>query len=221
MLTSMSRHPLIHFPGALFHITARGNNKQIIFRNPQDFNRYIANIKRVKEEIPFYLYAVTLMPNHVHLLVEIINSPINKIMQKLQTAYTMYANKKFETVGHLFQGRYLSILVEKESYLLELIRYIHLNPVRAMLVNDPVSYPWSSHQAYLGQKNKIAEIIDKTKILPYFSANPKKAVKNYNEFVLAGIYKRWEDFAPELKRNHILGSGKFTQTVERRMLKLG
>lgn len=221
MITDMSRHPLIHFPGALFHITARGNNKQIIFHHPQNFNRYIANIKKVKEETPFYLYAVTLMPNHIHLLIEVLDSPINKIMQKLQTAYTMYANKKFETVGHLFQGRYFSLLVEKESYLLELIRYIHLNPVRALLVKSPAAYPWSSHQAYLGQKNKIGEIIDKTKVLPYFSANPKKAVKNYNEFVLAGIDKRWEDFVPALKRNHILGSRKFTQAVERKILKLG
>lgn len=159
------------------------------------------------------------MPNHVHLFIEVMKSPIDKIMQKLQTAYAMYINKKYERVGHVFQGRYFSILVEKELYLLELIRYIHLNPIRAGIVQELNEYRWTSHAAYLGIDKKLAKIVNTEKVLPYFSSNPKKAIGNYKEFVLAGLGKRWEDIATEIKRGQMLGSSKFVRSVEKKLLK--
>lgn len=217
----MPRPSLIHFPGALYHITARGNNKQNIFYNEKDFFRYLLNIKRYKKEVPFHLYAYTLMPNHVHLLIEVINSPINKIMQKLQTAYTMYINKKYEKVGHVFQGRYFHLLVDKEGYLLELIRYIHLNPVRAGLVKNPSDYKWSSHNVYLNISSKFNEIIDKDKVLSYFSSSKDRALKAYEDFILGGFEKQWQDIKTDIKRDNILGSGKFVQMIERKLIRGG
>lgn len=215
----MPRPPFIHYPGALYHITARGNNKQDIFHNEKDFSRYLSNIKLFKKEVPFYLYAFALMPNHIHLLIEVIDSPISKIMQKLQTAYTMYINKKYQRVGHVFQGRYFHLLVEKENHLLELVRYIHLNPVRAGLVNNPQSYAWSSHNTYLNFDLEIDSFVDREKVLPYFSSDHKKSIENYEEFVLAGLETRWKDISKEIKRDNILGSDKFVQRVERRIIK--
>lgn len=215
----MPRPSLIHYRGALYHITARGNNKQDIFHSEKDFSRYLSNVKRYKKEVPFYLYAFALMPNHVHLLIEVIDSPINKIMQKLQTAYTMYINKKYQRVGHVFQGRYFHLLVAKESHLLGLVRYIHLNPVRAGLVKNPRSYFWTSHNTYLELGSKADSIIDKEKVLPYFSSDQKKAIKNYEDFVLTGLETRWEDISKGIKRDNMLGSDKFVQRVERRILK--
>ncbi|MEK7573541.1 MAG: transposase [Patescibacteria group bacterium] len=215
----MPRPPFIHYPGALYHITARGNNKQDIFHNEKDFSRYLSNIKLFKKEVPFYLYAFALMPNHIHLLIEVIDSPISKIMQKLQTAYTMFVNKKYQRVGHVFQGRYFHLLVDKESHLLELMRYIHLNPVRAGLVDNPQNYAWSSHNSYLKLDSKAENFIDKEKVLPYFSSDPKKAIKNYEEFVLAGLETRWEDISMEIKRDNLLGSDKFVQRVDRGIIK--
>lgn len=215
----MAKPPLIHFPGALFHITTRGNNKQTVFFGSRDFSRYLLNLKKVKQQMPFYLYAFALMPNHLHLLVEVRKFSINKIMHKLQTAYSMYFNKRYGNVGHVFQGRYFSILVEKEPYLLELIRYIHLNPVRAGIVERVEDYTWTSHNAYLGIDNESAKYVDHDKVLLYFSADPKKAVQNYREFVLAGIGRQWEEIASEIKRVHILGSSKFVQAIDRRISK--
>ena len=108
----MPRLPLIHFEGALFHITARGNNKQLIFNQQKDFQRYLKNLEQAKKKFPFKLYSFVLMPNHVHLLIEVKKHPINKIMQAIQTGYTMYFNKKYERTGHLFQGPYHSFLVD-------------------------------------------------------------------------------------------------------------
>lgn len=217
----MARHPFIHFPGALFHITARGNNKQTIFHSDRDFSRYLLNIQKCKEQLPFSLYAFALMPNHVHLLIEVTKAPVSKIMQKLQTAYTMYMNKKYNRVGHIFQGRYFSLLVEKETHLLELIRYIHLNPTRAGIVEEVDDYRWTSHDAYLDNGQKGASMVNTEKVLPYFSSDPKKALANYQEFIIAGLGKRWEDIAGDVKRGQILGSSKFVQQVERKLSKLG
>lgn len=214
----MPRSPLVHFKGALFHVTARGNNKQIIFQNERDFERYLQAVKKCKEQLPFYLYAFTLMPNHIHLLIEVINAPISNIMQKIQTAYTMYANRKYGTVGHVFQGRYFWLLVEKESHLLELIRYIHLNPVRAGFVKNPSEYHWSSHNVYLNKDNETKMLINKEGVLPLFSRDSSQAIKKYEEFALAGTEKYWKDFAQEIQRGYILGTPKFVKKIEKKIL---
>lgn len=216
----MSRLPLIHFEGALFHITARGNNKQLIFNQQKDFQRYLKSLGEAKKKFPFKLYSFVLMPNHIHLLIEVKKHPINKIMQAIQTGYTMYFNKKYEQTGHLFQGRYHSFLVDKDSYLIALICYINLNSVRAGLVSDPKDYPWSSHHAFLNSDHEFNKIIDRDEILNFFSPNPKKQTLIYQEYILDNMNKKWEDVLKKPEWGQIIGSEKFIKQVGSKLRKI-
>lgn len=217
----MAKYPLIHFKGALFHITARGNDKRKIFLDdPRDFDKYIRNLDLCKKKFPYKIYAFALMPNHLHLLIEVNKYSIDKIMQVLQTGYTMYFNRKYNHVGHLFQGRYKSFLVDKESYLLELVRYIHLNPVRAGIVSDPIEYKWTSHIAYLDAKHKFNKIIDRSYILANLSGNRQKQEKIYQEFILSGITLGWDELFPLPAWGQIIGKEKFVTSIERKIRKI-
>jgi REP element-mobilizing transposase RayT len=136
----MPRLPRIEFTGAFYHIIVRGNNKQSIFLDDQDRYKYLGLLERYKKQHGFIIYAYTLMNNHVHLLIETLRTPISKIMQVINFTYTSYFNRKHKKVGHLFQGRYKSYLCDRDTYLLALVRYIHLNPVRAKLAKNPQEY---------------------------------------------------------------------------------
>lgn len=219
----MSKNPLIHFPGALFHITARGNNKQKIFLgNHKDFLRYLKSIKHCKNKYPFVLHGFMLMPNHIHFLIEVKDYTIAKIMQVIQTSYTMYFNIKYQRTGHLFQGRYNSFIVQKENYLLELIRYIHLNPVRAGIVKKPQDYPWSSHNVFRNKESlkEILDIIDKDFVLAQFSKYPEKQSKLYENFVLSGMKVDMNEILPKPAWNMVIGSDKFIHQIERKFKKI-
>ena len=205
----MSKLPLIHFDGALFHITARGNNKQEIFLEPKDFQRYLQSLETCRKKMPFELFSFILMPNHLHLLIQVHKYPISKIMQVLQTGYSMFFNKKYTHSGHLFQGRYHSFLVEKEAYLLQLVQYIHLNAVRAGLVKDPKEYPWSSHLAYLEDYHEFNRLIDKDFVLANISGKSEGRREKYEKLVLVGMDHKWQDIFPEAGRGYIIGSEKY------------
>ena len=151
----MARKPRVEFEGAFYHVIARGNQRQDIFRDDQDRTTYLERVEHYSKRYDFRLYAYVLMSNHVHLLIETQRIPLSKIMQGIQFTYTQYYNRRHRTVGHLFQGRYKAILCDRESYLLELVRYIHLNPARVRKPNDPWKYPWSSHRAYLGERTPV------------------------------------------------------------------
>ena len=137
----MARKPRIYFPGALYHVIARGNQGQTVFHEDRDFTLYRQFLVDYKVQFRFSVYAYALMPNHIHLLLETGQTSLSRIMHRLQFHYTLRTNLKYKTHGHLFQGRYKSILCDKDTYLLELSAYIHLNPVRAGLVKDPSDYP--------------------------------------------------------------------------------
>src|SRR5208337_2606050 len=153
----MARPPRLEFPGAFYHIIVRGNHRQDIFLNEQDRLEYLSRVSHYKEKTGFILYAYVLMSNHVHLLIETPKSPVSKIMQLINFTYTHYFNRKYGKVGHLFQGRYKAILCDRDEYLLGLVRYIHLNPVRANIVSLPHEHLWSSHSEYLGLKKGLAD----------------------------------------------------------------
>ncbi len=121
----MARKPRIEYEGAFYHVITRGNQRQKIFREDEDYNKYLEILSRYKSQYKYRLYAYVLMNNHVHLLIEIRDNPLSKIQQGINQSYTIYFNKKYNTVGHLFQGRYKAILCDKEAYLLSLIKYIH------------------------------------------------------------------------------------------------
>jgi len=146
----MARHPRIHAPGLLYHLMARGNNGHAIYRAPSDYATFLTALQSTRECYPFALYAYTLMPNHFHLLLEVQAAPTSQIMRALLTGYAQRFNRRYHRRGHVFQGRYKAILCQRDRYLLALVRYIHLNPVRARLVKRPGDWPWSGHGEYLG-----------------------------------------------------------------------
>lgn len=147
----MGRQNRVEFPNTIYHIFSRGNNKAVIFADAQDYNVFLKHLKETKKENDFSFYAYCLMPNHFHLLIETLEAPVSKIMQKLLTCYAIYFNSKYKRTGHVFQDRYKAIVCDKEEYLFKLVRYIHLNPLRAKLIADLDRYKWSSHSALTGK----------------------------------------------------------------------
>jgi putative transposase len=136
------RNPRLQYPGALYHVIVRGNQRQKTFLAAKDYGRYLEVLDKCFKQADLCLYAYCLMPNHVHLLVEQSgHQGLSRPMQRLQMTYTSYFNRKYKKWGHLFQGRYKAILVDKDSYLLELVRYIHLNPYRSKLEEKLGVYP--------------------------------------------------------------------------------
>ena len=159
---------------------ARGNRKENIFLSDNDYQKYISLLAQYKEKYCFKLYAYTLMPNHVHLLIETSETPLSKIMQGVQQSYTQYFNIKYRKVGHLFQGRYKALLCQKDIYLLVLVRYIHLNPVR-LGISELVEYPWTSLTFYLIEKDK--GLVDTDIVLRQFSENLEKAREQFKRYL--------------------------------------
>lgn len=146
----MARKPRLHVPGALYHVTLRGNHQQSIFHARCDYRRLDEIVAEVLERFAAHLHAYCWMTNHVHLLVQVGAEPLGRLMLCIASRYARFAQRKLETTGHLFERRYHALLVDRDAYLLELVRYIHLNPVRAGLCTDAADYRWSSHRAYLG-----------------------------------------------------------------------
>jgi putative transposase len=214
MVVVMARPHRIEFPGALYHVLVRGNQKQEIFLDEQDRRAYLQRIQRYKEKKEFILYAYVLMPNHVHLLIETPQVFLSKIMQGINLTYTQYFNRKYDKVGHIFQGRYKAFLCDRDEYLLSLVRYIHLNPVRANLVKEPRHYMWSSHNEYLRGPEAI---VDASKVLKLFSDKITRARAQYEDFVNEAIgEKRNESFYNPIEQQ-ILGDEKFLEEVGRRL----
>ncbi len=198
---------------------ARGNQRQKVFLGKEDYFKYLKLMDDYLEQHGITIYAYCLMPNHVHVLVEqSTDQPLSRYMQRLQSAYTSYFNRKHKKVGHLFQGRYKAILVDKDTYLLELIRYIHLNPMRAKLEEKVGVYPWTGHAQYLGMVRGNAVRIDTGKILPMFGKIGKKAIKAYRRFVLEGVGQGHQEEFYDLRRGHILGGEDFEIQVHEKIL---
>ena len=207
---SMARPLRVEFKGALYHVTARGNAKQDIFLTDRDRTRFLYWLKEVVLMHGLVLYAYCLMDNHYHLLLETPNANLSKAMRDLNGNYTQDFNARHDRVGHLFQGRYKAFVVEKMSYLLELIRYIVLNPVRAGFVKHPREWKWSSYNATAGHiKNPEWIHVDET--LRFFSKNRKTAQQAYRGFVKEGI--NGEDPHEAVRHGFILGDEQFTHAI--------
>ena len=148
----MPRKPRLHYPGALYHVILRGNARQDIFFEDQDRYRLYLLLQEGVERFGHRILAFCLMTNHIHLAIQVGNVPLSRILQNLSFRYTRWVNWRQDRVGHLFQGRYKAFVVDAEPYLLELVAYLHLNPVRVGMASDAADYPWSSHRAYLGRE---------------------------------------------------------------------
>lgn len=145
----MPRTPRTHADNAYYHVLARGNNKQDIFRKDADYRLYLSLLDKYSSRHCVTVHAYALLPNHIHLLVQIGTEPLSRLMHVLQQTYTQAHNREYKRVGHLFQGRYKAMLVQDDAYLLALVRYIHMNPVEAGLCKAPSDYRWSSHRHYM------------------------------------------------------------------------
>ena len=200
----MARPYRLQGEGLLYHITSRGDDRKKIFINEADYQKFLTYLRSAKEKFRFYLYAYCLMGNHYHLLLETTQPNLSQVMQNLNSAYTIYYNIKRKRCGHLFQGRYKSILVDKDEYLLELIRYIHLNPVRAKIVDEPQKYRWSGHMEYI--KDVKDGLIDKAEAQRYFKMNAQR----YEEFVRGGMVGEHNPFK-KVYAGFVMGKAKFVR----------
>lgn len=168
--------------GACYHITARGNRKEYIFKENNDFKYYLSLVEEALEYYKEYNYKIIcycLMNNHVHLMIKTDTKPVGTLIARIHSIYTRYFNKKYEFVGHLFQGRYHSEIIKDDKQFLETTRYIHLNPVRASIVAKPQMYKWSSYNMLIG--NKEERIIDSEMIHRYFIYEKKHQL--YKNFI--------------------------------------
>ena len=213
----MPRSLRITVPNLFFHILDRGNNRQIVFREDEDFVYFIKLLKRYKKELKFKLYHLCLMPNHIHLLIEpTIAGSLPKIMMRLTLAYSVYFNKKYAGVGHVWQGRYKSSLIDKENYFIWCGLYVELNPVRAGLVAWPGDWRWSSYNFYtLGKVDPLIEgLID---IDPYYlqlGNSPRERQKRYCQN-MEGVMKEkfLKDILEKLNQG-VFGSLNFVKEMK-------
>lgn len=176
----MARRRRVFGPGLHYHVIARGNHREPTFVEPEDHLAYLDRVARYRRRDGVGLLAYCLMPNHVHLLVRAGHTPLATFMQSVQQSYTQRHNRLYRKRGHLFEGRYRAILCDDEPYLLTLVRYIHLNPVRAGLVDAPEKYPHSGHQAYLRGHDPYG--LDTELVLRLLGGRAA-----YRDFVLAGL----------------------------------
>ncbi|BCR04535.1 hypothetical protein DESUT3_16040 [Desulfuromonas versatilis] len=181
----MARKPRIHLPGGLYHVILRGNGGQPIFLHNDDRYRFYLLLQEGTNRFGYRVHAFCLMTNHVHLAVQVGDIPLSRGMQNLAFRFTRWINRREKRSGHLFQGRYKAVLVDGDSYLLELVRYIHLNPVRAGMVGDPKEYPWSGHNCYLG--NESLPWLTTDWMLRQFGKTSAAARAGYLTFILGGL----------------------------------
>lgn len=178
----MARPLRIEFEGALYHVTARGNERKPIYRDDADRERFLGRLAHVVEQQRLVLHAYVLMRNHYHLLLETREANLARSMARLDGPYTQYFNWRHRRVGHLFQGRYKAIVVERDSYMLELSRYIHLNPVRAGEVEYAEQFRWSSAAAYVG-KAPAPRFLETDEVLAQFGRGRRDAQRKYAAYL--------------------------------------
>jgi REP element-mobilizing transposase RayT len=210
----MARPLRIEFPGALYHLTSRGDGREDIYRGDGDRRLFLDVLADVCERFNWWGHAYCLMTNHYHLLMETPDGNLAKGMRQLNGVYTQRFNAVHGRCGHVFQGRYKAIIVQKEAYLKELARYIVLNPVRAGMVSRAADWPWSSYRATIGEM-ACPEWLRRDWLLSAFATTEQAAVASYRGFVSEGIDQPgpWG----QLTHQVFLGSEAFVDTLRRRL----
>ncbi len=208
----MTRQLRIQYPCAYYHVTSRGNERKDIFKKKGDREQFLEYLKSAYLRYGAVIHAFCLMNNHYHLLLETPKGNLSQIMLHINGAYTNYFNIKHKRRGHLYQGRYKAIVIEADSYAGELSRYIHLNPVRAGMVNMPEKYLWSSYQYYIGKKKK-PDWLSIDFILGYFEHASMPTAKNYASFVLARLFEKTGSPLEKTVASTMLGSDSFIEKI--------
>jgi putative transposase len=213
----MTRPLRIEYPGAVYHVTSRGNEKKAVFRDDQDRINFLNTLQHVNKKYNWICHAYCLMTNHFHLLIETPDGNLARGMRQLNGVYTQLFNKRHQRNGHLFQGRYKSILIQKDSHLLEVCRYVVLNPVRARMTESPEQWKWSSYRATSG-KESPHPCLTTDWISGQFSGKRVKALQEYRQFVRRGIGEN--SLWPEVKGQSILGEDDFVDSLIPHLKKL-
>jgi putative transposase len=210
----MARHLRIEYPGALYHVTARGNDRQSIFRTTEDRLHLLELLAEGLERYEVHLFGYVLMTNHYHLVVQTEHPNLNRFMHYLNTAYTVWTNKRNRRTGHLFEGRYKAIAIQEEGYLLSVTGYVHLNPVRVSQwrsrsieerMEHVAAYPWSSFRAYTKTMPKGAEpTISCDRAWGELGArNPREGRRQYSSYIRGWLVKEAEEQAKPKGRREL------------------
>jgi len=213
----MARPLRIEYPGAFYHITSRGNERQDIFKNDSERIKFLSYLESATERYGATIHVYCLMNNHYHILLETPLGNLSQIMRHINGAYTTYFNVKRQRSGHLFQGRYKAIVIDADEYAAELSRYIHLNPVRVGIVDRPEQYRWSSYRCYVG-KEKIPKWLKLNFILGYFGKRRSIAQKKYHEFVNSLVDKEYKSPLTDTVASTILGGSDFVKDLKDKYL---
>ena len=209
----MARPLRVEFPGAVYHVTARGDGRTAIFRDDEDRAKFLDILRRTVELRGWICHAYCLMGNHYHLVIETPEANLSRGMRSVNGEYTQAFNRRHRRPGHLFQGRFKAVLVEKESHLLELCRYVVLNPVRArgMRVAGPGKWRWSSYRATAGKEAAPAFLSMKW-VLSRFGGKGKEARRRYARFIARG--KGMKAALPDAAGGFIVGSETFLESIQ-------
>jgi len=189
----MARQARERCESGVYHIVTRGINRQDIFCDHEDYQRFLGTLEKVKID-KFDVYGYCLMSNHVHLLIHEKSEEIHQIMKRICTSYAWWYNRKYQRTGYLFQGRYRSECVEDDEYLLTVIRYIHNNPVKAGMVSKPEDYCWSSIQAYYGRPENPTGLTDVGFILGIFTEERSDAMHRFREHMRKEVHDTCLDY---------------------------
>ena len=211
----MARPLRLEFPNALYHITSRGDRREAIYEDDEDRTIFLKILGKVVSDYNWLCHGYCLMSNHYHLIIETLDSNLSKGMRQLNGVYTQATNRRHNRSGHLFQGRYKAILVDKESYLLELARYVVLNPLRARaqgMVHNIEDWPWSSYLPMIG-KAIAADGLTTEWVLSQFGGRSYQAMQSYQQFVLEGVRQNVEIWS-ELKGQIYLGDEEFVLEMQ-------
>jgi len=206
----MARPLRIEYPGAVYHVTSRGNEKKPVFKDDTDRLNFLNTLQHVNKRYNWLCHAYCLMTNHYHLLIETPDGNLSLGMRQLNGVYTQLFNKRHGRTGHLFQGRYKAILIQKDSHLLEVCRYVVLNPVREKMVELPEQWIWSSYLATAG-KAKSHPSLTTDWVLGQFSGKRGKAEQEYRQFVQWGIGK--QTIWTEVRGQALLGEDDFVDKL--------
>lgn len=194
----MPRQQRLRSNSGYYHIMLRGNERKNIFYNDEDKQRFMEILFEKKQEDRFYIHAFCLMDNHIHLMLSEGSEDIAKVMKRITVSYVYYFNKKYKRVGHLFQDRFKSEVVEQDSYVLSLARYIHQNPVKACMVEKADAYKWSSYNSYLNKNNYYRKMLDADIILGLFAEDREEAVREFIKFMNEESQERFIDLQDEV-----------------------
>jgi putative transposase len=220
----MARPLRIQYENAYYHVTCRGNARQEIYLQDTDRTAFLKFLARSAEIYQAEVLAYVLMANHFHLLVKTPLGNLQEFMRHFNISYTSYFNRSHQRAGHLYQGRYTSFLVDQDSYLQEVSRYIHLNPLRSQdKASMPLAekraylrkYPWGSYPAYLSSRRSVLQLTD---ILAYFGGDTPEGRREYRSFVEEGLTRELESPLEKGKGHGIIGSAEFIERIQRAFL---